>query len=422
MHIFQAPLPAPSWKGILNATTKNVVCPQHLNHQLPKIYDMKINCLHINVFTPAKENAIKLPVVMYIHGGAYKQGYGNEITPNNLVKNDVIVVNFNYRVGVHGFLCLGTEFAPGNAAFKDKVAALRWIKENIPSFSGDPDNISVVGNSAGASSVEFLILSKITAGLFHKVISESGSAVSSWAITDFPIDTAEHYANQFGIHTNKNITALENFYKKLNVDDLKVTYKSSKVDNLGFVACVEKDLEKVESFLNDKPLNILKSGNYNKVDYITGFTSMEGILFLEHFNDLKFDIDNNFALLLPKDLVFQNIEEKQNVIKNIKDFYFPNGAVHYDNFVSFWTDVIFGYPSILSARLHRRFEPVYVYIFSFNGTLRLPNTLLKGPGHVATAMYVQEFSYGVGYDQMTSNDFLIRDRMITLWTNFFKYG
>lgn len=387
---------------------------------------MQEDCLHISLEVPnSGNNASLLPVAMFIHGGAYQQGGGNEASQFNLVSKGIIVANVNYRLGAHGFLCLGTEFAPGNAGLKDLVAALRWIKKNIIKFGGDNNNVSIFGNSAGASSVEFLIISKMARGLFAKGISESGTAFASWAVAEDPVMLAENYANQFGVFTDRNVTALESFYKQLSVEDFKTSYKSSKHDIIGFVPCKEKQIEGVEIFLSKKPQEIIQNGDYNKVHYITGTSSMEGIYFIRFYDKLVNDMKNKFAELLPLDLKFSNVNETSDAVDKIKKFYFPQDEIHDEGFINYWSDVTFGYATLKSARLHMHQIPLYFYVFSYHGPLRLPNLRkpgMDGPGHIAQAFYVQNFSYGVGYEDMKENDFIMQKRMTTMWYNFMKYG
>lgn len=168
---FKAPLPGPIWLEPLDAIDKGIICmqpPSPFFDTSSKV--MQEDCLITNVYVPDTDDK-NLPVVVYIHGGAFEIGFGNMMTPKHLVRNKkVIVVNFNYRLGVHGFLCLGTEDAPGNAGLKDQVALLRWVNKNIASFGGNPDDVTIAGYSAGSVSVDLLMLSKSAKGLFNKVI------------------------------------------------------------------------------------------------------------------------------------------------------------------------------------------------------------------------------------------------------------
>lgn len=121
---------------------------------------------------PADGSVLLKPVMFWIHGGGYTTGSGNSdmYGPHYLISQDVIVVTINYRLGVLGFLTLDDPKlgVPGNAGLKDQVMALKWVQKNIRNFGGDPNNVTIFGESAGASSVHFLLLSPMAKGLCHR--------------------------------------------------------------------------------------------------------------------------------------------------------------------------------------------------------------------------------------------------------------
>ncbi|MBW8882670.1 MAG: carboxylesterase family protein, partial [Asticcacaulis sp.] len=140
------------------------------------------DCLYLNVWTPA-DRGEKRPVLVWVHGGAFTSGSGAVPIYNGaaLARKGIIVVTFNYRLGVYGFLAdaqLTAEAgASGNYGLMDQVAALQWVHDNIAAFGGDPDRVTVAGQSAGALSVHDLIASPKAAGLFRQAIAESGSGM-----------------------------------------------------------------------------------------------------------------------------------------------------------------------------------------------------------------------------------------------------
>ena len=148
------------------------------------------DCLYLNVWTPteaASHPEKKLPVAMWIHGGAYTHGWGFEVTMDgeSWAKRDVILVTINYRVGALGFLChplLAEEGngESGNYGTWDQAAALRWVKDNIANFGGDPNNITVFGQSAGAASVKNMVASPVTKGLLSRAIIQSGGGLGEF--------------------------------------------------------------------------------------------------------------------------------------------------------------------------------------------------------------------------------------------------
>ena len=140
---------------------------------------MSEDCLTLNVWTRAKNSDEKLPVMVWFHGGALVWGSGNDYTGEELTKYGVILVTVNYRLGPFGFfshpdltLKYGTS---GNQGFRDQIESLKWVKKNIKSFGGDPDNVTIFGESAGSWSVNVLQASPLAKGLFHKAIGQSGA-------------------------------------------------------------------------------------------------------------------------------------------------------------------------------------------------------------------------------------------------------
>lgn len=124
------------------------------------------------------------PVVVYIHGGAFQNGSNdsNMLSPNFLMKEDIVFVSINYRLGVLGFLRLNDTSleVTGNAGLKDQLLALKWVQQNIKIFGGDPNNVTIAGTSAGSASVNYHLLSPASRGLFHRAILQSGCALNPW--------------------------------------------------------------------------------------------------------------------------------------------------------------------------------------------------------------------------------------------------
>src|SRR5208283_806277 len=182
---WKAPQPAASWTGVRKAADYGARAMQG------RIYsDMVFNdpgpsedCLYLNLWMPANPAEAKLPVMVWIHGGGFVAGSSSEPRQDagNLSKKGVMVVSFNYRMGVFGFFAhpdLAKESghnASGNYGLLDQVAALEWVKKNIATFGGDPDNVTIFGESAGSSSVSGLMASPLAKRLFHRAIGESGA-------------------------------------------------------------------------------------------------------------------------------------------------------------------------------------------------------------------------------------------------------
>ena len=182
---WKAPQPAPSWSGVRKAVEYGPRAMQG------RIFDDMVfddagpseDCLYLHLWMPANPPSAKLPVMVWIHGGGFVAGSCSEPRQDagNLSKKGVMVVTFNYRLGVFGFLAhpaLTRESghdASGNYGLLDQVAALQWIKQNIATFGGDPGNVTIVGESAGSFSVSVLMASPLARGLFRRAIGESGT-------------------------------------------------------------------------------------------------------------------------------------------------------------------------------------------------------------------------------------------------------
>ncbi|XP_064469211.1 acetylcholinesterase-like [Ornithodoros turicata] len=186
---FEKPQPPTSWTGTLKATRKPTAC-----RQIDLVFAENItfsyqnsseDCLYLNVIKPACSNGTtcegRLPVMVFIHGGAFQWGDSNLVFydgRNFVATSDVIFVSFNYRVGVFGFLSTETEELPGNLGLWDQNLALKWVKNNIGHFGGDPEEITLCGQSAGGISVGMHALSAHSKGLFKRIIMQSGTALS----------------------------------------------------------------------------------------------------------------------------------------------------------------------------------------------------------------------------------------------------
>jgi para-nitrobenzyl esterase len=186
---WRAPEPVPKWSGVRSASQFAPACPQRLSgarlpwtaefqHQGPVAED----CLYLNIWTPKPRLGAKLPVLVFIPGGGFVAGSGSIDVYNgeSLASRGVIVVTINYRLGVLGYLAhpaLSAEskhHVSGNYGLLDQLAALQWVQRNIAAFGGDPHCVTVAGQSAGATSIQLFLASKLTKGLFQRAIIDSG--------------------------------------------------------------------------------------------------------------------------------------------------------------------------------------------------------------------------------------------------------
>jgi para-nitrobenzyl esterase len=184
----KAPRRAPNWTWVRPASEYGARCMQGNIYADVVFHDNgpSENCLFLNMWMPAHPATPKLPVMVWIYGGGFAAGSSSEPRQDggNLSKQGVLVVSMNYRLGIFGFFAhsaLAKESdhnSAGNYGLLDQLAALRWVHDNIATLGGDPENVTIFGQSAGSSSVSALVASPLAKGLFQKAIGESGSMLA----------------------------------------------------------------------------------------------------------------------------------------------------------------------------------------------------------------------------------------------------
>ena len=203
---WREPQPAAPWPGVRKSVEFGPRCIQG------RIFDDMVfrdepseDCLYLNVWTPARSAAGKLPVMVWIHGGGFQAGSASEPRQDGgrLARKGVVVVGINYRLGVFGFFAhpaLTKESghgASGNYGLMDQVAALRWVRDNIAAFGGDPGNVTIFGESAGSFAVSALVASPLARGLFHRAIGESGAYLGKHALDPKTLGASEETGARF---------------------------------------------------------------------------------------------------------------------------------------------------------------------------------------------------------------------------------
>ncbi|KAJ2943843.1 hypothetical protein O0L34_g8170 [Tuta absoluta] len=375
---YKAPLPAPKWVSPFKAIDRGIICPQMDVRLEGKSYiehkHMQEDCLVANIYVP-DTHAKNLPVVVVVHGGCYLLSLGEHLTHKQMGRaNKFIYVNFNYRLGTHGFLCLGTPDVPGNAGMKDMVALLRWVKRNIASFGGNPEDVTIEGHDSGSSAIDLMLLSKSAKGLFRRAIPESGANLAMWSVQIDPIDNAKHYAKvELGFDNVDDFYALEEFYKTVSYDVIfnkdGVSLVNKHKNNYFFTPCVERDTGS-EMFLDDSPINILKKGNYSILPVLYGFTDLEGMFRVDNgYKEFMAGMINKFSDYLPHDLQFKDEKEKEKVANMVKTFYFGNKVISNETileYINYFTDTMFAYPHLRALRLQVEAGNNQMYLYQFS--------------------------------------------------------
>jgi para-nitrobenzyl esterase len=183
---WKPPQPAAPWEGIRECTQMSAISPQVEPPGMVSGFTLSEDCLYLNVVTPAREADEKLPVMVWMHGGGYSSGCGNDKIWNSyrVPENGVVMVTLTHRLGPIGLFAHpalskeSPEGVSGNYLFLDLIASLKWIRDNIAAFGGDPDNITIFGESGGGAKVAMMMLSPLAKGLFHRAICESGTVLA----------------------------------------------------------------------------------------------------------------------------------------------------------------------------------------------------------------------------------------------------
>lgn len=205
------PAPAEPWSGVRSAHDFGYHCVQSAIYNDMAFHDPgpSEDCLTLNVWTPAGAQPGKLPVMVWIYGGGLSGGGTSEHRQDGqfLAHRDVVVVSMNYRLGIFGFFvhpeltAESPHHASGNYGLMDQNAAIRWVKDNISAFGGDPSNITIFGESAGSFSVNFHMASPVSRDLFQKAIGESGGAIASSRGTELTMQQREKTDAAFALAT-----------------------------------------------------------------------------------------------------------------------------------------------------------------------------------------------------------------------------
>ncbi|KAG9353926.1 hypothetical protein JZ751_012050 [Albula glossodonta] len=432
---FEKPQPHPGWEGVLKATKFAKRCLQVTLTQTDTRGSE--DCLYLNIWVPqGRQVSTGLPVMVYIFGGGFLVGgsMGANFLDNYLYsgeeiadRGNVIVVTLGYRVGTLGFLSSGDASGPGNYGLWDQHAGIAWVHRNIKAFGGDPDNITVFGESAGAASVNFQIISPKNKGLIRRGISQSGVALSPWAVNRNPRALAEEVAVKVGCPTDEKMMPCLKITDPVALTlagslNLHGSPSNPIVQNLLLAPVIDGD------FLPDDPGNLFH--NAADIDYIAGVNNMDGHIFC------GLDVPSiNQPLQPTPPSVAQEL-----LVAFTKEKGPDAGAAAYREYSQSWgpdpskatikktvaeieTDYIFLVPTQAALYLHANNSNTartYSYVFS------MPSRIPGFPSWMG-ADHAEDLQYVFGKPFTTPLAYFPRHRdvsgyMIAYWTNFARTG
>ena len=422
--------------------TFQTVCPQ------PGYFiSMSEDCLYLNIYAAENIEVLK-PVMVWIHGGAFFGGDGtwDSFGPQHFLDQDVVMVTLNYRLGALGFLSLGNSEVPGNMGLWDQHTALTWVHQHIIHFGGDPDQVTLFGESAGSWSLLYHLLSGKSKGLFQRIIGESGSPLStSWGY--IPTEVASRNGELFAEMVDCPLSDLACF-QNLSLDTLlnHSTYLDDPTDYSEFKSgnpwngVLDKDFTD-DPFLPDTPLKILENGDFDQsVQLILGANQDEGLYETSvlYFNpDLYAEMSSNWSHYGPVWLLGRTglgdiTEEDKEVAGDILEYYTGSrDTITHDDFfavTAMKTDAEF-WPSIDTtvSILSGHGVQVHHYIFSYRGEHSILDYSgvepgLYGVSHADELFYLFDPLLHIDLEDMIERDKSIRNLLVSCWASFAKYG
>lgn len=416
------PQPVQPWQGTLDASELGPACPQRsieMVDQLSGVGETDEDCLTLNIW--ADDDPTPKPVMVWIHGGAFFYGAGSQpfYDGTALAEEGVVVVTLNYRLGALGFLAhedLGDQVGnagAGNFGLKDQVMALEWVRENIATFGGDPDNVTVFGESAGGISTCILGTTPAADGLMHKSILQSAVGCHHLATAtqpgsigglDTPLDYGADMAEAVGCgDASDTLACLQSVpvgdfldlvsATQLVTDSMEARFPAPWVDG---------------TFVPEQPSAVYASGSVDR-PMIIGTTADEATMFLSTRAPLTwFGVDDEMhAFLGDADLVDGALD-----IYDIWRFPLPQDA-----YLTFATDVMFSCPSRALAEAASDGEPTFLYEFQ---DVQLTTAAL-GSHHALEIPYVFD-TFGAMAMFPTPSERQLAQRMRQAWTSFAASG
>ncbi|CAH1783999.1 unnamed protein product [Owenia fusiformis] len=439
---FQPPIPAKPWTGIRDATKIRHFCIQDyevanagcsLLKPLPlnqpddtKFYSE--DCLELDVYTP--DINAKLPVMFWIHGGGFNVASGHLYNGTSLSAfRNVVIVSINYRLAHLGFLSTGDKHMPGNMGLKDQVEALKWVKQNIYAFGGEPNTVTIFGDSAGSWSTSAHLVSPMSKGLFKYAILQSGSILTDIVVNEKPEDTFDEAAGFLGC-ANGTKSDITNCVKQSSVEDIhKLVIKTA-----GFT---KNDWVTVDGeFFPKHPKYLYEEADFSDTVVMIGTTEHEMYMYLAFWShDGNYNYDTFLEeIKYPTEVFYQKDTVTVENLNKIAKFYFETDTTatdektYRDKALEITTDFTMEFPVLnLTNTIVERGGKAFLYIFSHSPSyMRLSRSreaaahldelfLLFGYGFINPNKYNERITYSE--EEETFAHILMK-----YWTNFAKTG
>jgi para-nitrobenzyl esterase len=347
---FRAPGPVTPWDGVRDATRFGPVAAQDRKGPfvgaapgVPRSED----CLTLNVLAPASAASGPLPVMVFIHGGAYSVGAPRDVPDRggNFVRRGILHVTFNYRLNAFGYLDFSTYGFDSNLGLRDQVAALEWVRENIAAFGGDPRNVTVYGESSGANAVTTLLATPAAGGLFARAIAQSPPSNAVY----WPRDTrqwAREFLELLGAERGSEAQALRSASTSRLVTAARRLFAripDAYPGDQAFSPVVDGD------YLPRHPLQAFRDGTAHPVPLLIGTNAREGSVFTGRRRILATTPNRITALLAA------TAPDAADVLRRVYRLPSRDGAL------DFGGDFAFFFPAQDIAELHSRAAPTWLY-------------------------------------------------------------
>ncbi|KAH8369265.1 hypothetical protein KR009_006095 [Drosophila setifemur] len=443
---FVAPHPADPWRDKELDARQEKPIPVQVDRKTGKVIGSE-DCLYLNVYTKHfDETKPPLPVMVYIYGGGFRTGGAirSKYGPDYLMTKEIVYVLFNYRLCSLGFLSLPSQESnvPGNAGLQDQLMALSWVSQHIRSFNGDPQNITIFGESAGAASVHFMMCLPQAKGLFHKAIMMSGSMLSPWVDAPERQGLFCRLAIAAGYEGPSEEAAMLKFLRLVEAEKLVGhDFFTARDRCFGFLHPFVPGLEPANTdggLINVPFTELMNSAWSCQVPLLLGGTSFEGLVFYPFCK-----LDNGFmldllkhepAMVLPHGLYQAMSSEERNTAADqlVKHHYGPRGITKSNvtqildlfSYKLFWH----GLHRVVLSRLSLAQAPTFVYRFDFDSPkLNLMRHQLCGDDIKRGVCHADDLAYifhkqGMKRLPLDSSELRTIHRMVGILTTFARTG